>query len=108
MIMKFKQMFTAILVAVLLIACSSNTERTDESNDDTSDSSLRVVTSFTLLEDIVNEVGGDAVTVFNLVPTGTDPHEYDPLPEDMAETEQADLIFYNGLNLEGGDTGWLA
>ena len=61
---------------------------------------LNVVTTFTLLADLVEEIGG--------VPTGTDPHDYDPLPADLDATSDADLLFYNGLNLEGGEHGWLA
>lgn len=66
------------------------------------------MTSFTIIEDMVNEIGGDLVDVYNLVPTGTDPHEYEPLPDDTKAATDADVLFYNGLNLEGGDKGWFA
>src|SRR5699024_5400686 len=48
----------------------------------------------------------ESYETYNLVPIGTDPHEYVPLPEVMGETEDADILFYNGSNLEGGDSGW--
>src|SRR5699024_5862128 len=69
---------------------------------------LNVVTTFTLLADLVEEIGGEAVDVHNLAPTGTDPHEPDPLPAHLNATSAADLLFYNGLHFEGGEHGWLA
>ena len=41
-----------------------------------------------------------------MVPIGTAPHEYEPLPEDVKKATNADLLFYNGLNLEGEEDGW--
>ncbi|MGF3054961.1 metal ABC transporter solute-binding protein, Zn/Mn family [Microbacterium sp. YY-01] len=67
---------------------------------------LQVVTTFSILEDIVNEVGAEYVDVHSIVPLGTDPHEYQPLPNDVKATAEADLIVWNGLNMELGD-GWL-
>lgn len=107
--MRNKFFIVLIFTTLFLVACSPNNEKNDDITDDEVKSDqIEIVTTFTLLEDIVKEVGGDLVTVFNLVPTGTDPHEYDPLPEDMAKTEEADAIFYNGLNLEGDVNGWLS
>ncbi|WP_172372588.1 metal ABC transporter solute-binding protein, Zn/Mn family [Sporosarcina jiandibaonis] len=67
---------------------------------------LKVVTSFTIIADMAREIGGDLVEVYNLVPSGTDPHEYEPLPNDIKAATDADILFYNGLNLEGGENGW--
>ncbi|MBO1914699.1 zinc ABC transporter substrate-binding protein, partial [Microvirga sp. 3-52] len=64
------------------------------------------VTSFTIIADMARQIGGDYVEVYNLVPSGTDPHEYEPLPNDIKAATDADILFYNGLNLEGGEHGW--
>lgn len=94
--------FTTILLA-LLTGCGQN-KKSDSSADN--QSPLKVVTTFTIIEDIANEIGGDKIEVYNLVPTGAAPHEYEPLPTDMKKTSDADILFYNGLNLEGGKSGW--
>src|SRR5690625_3064805 len=93
---------------LILVACGGN-DQSFPSNDDSSGKNgdkLQVVSSFTIITDMVREVGGDKVDVHNLVPTGTDPHEYEPLPEDIKMATDADLLFYNGMNLEGGKDGW--
>lgn len=97
-----KAIILASFALVLLAACGGN-EASDGSN---SGDKLQVVSSFTIITDMVREVGGDKVEVHNLVPTGTDPHEYEPLPEDIKKSTDADILFYNGMNLEGGEDGW--
>ncbi|VEF49937.1 periplasmic solute binding protein [Bacillus freudenreichii] len=99
-----KRIFTAGLAVLLLAACGKNEDH--EGNASGKNNTLKVVTSFTIIEDLAREIGGDDVEIHNLVPTGTDPHEYEPLPEDIKKATDADILFYNGLNLEGGKKGW--
>lgn len=100
----FKYLLAPSAALMLLIGCGSNETTTDEASN--SDDKLQVVSSFTIIEDLAREIGGDDVSIHNLVPTGTDPHEYEPLPLDMKKATDADILFYNGLNLEGGEDGW--
>jgi len=93
------------MLLFVLAACGNNNDTADKDN---TDGALQVVTSFTILQDMVEQIGGDLVETHNLVPVGTDPHEYEPLPEDIKKATDADALFYNGLNLEGGDSGWFA
>lgn len=63
---------------------------------------IQVVATFSIIADMVEQVGGDLVEVTTLVPIGEDPHEHEVLPADMMAVEHADVILYNGLNLETG------
>ena len=65
------------------------------------DEPLRVVVSFSVLEDLVAQVGGKDVAVTSLVPMGGEPHDWEPRPYDIAELAEADLVVVNGLGLEG-------
>lgn len=118
----FKVMAMLLLAIFVLAACGGNddggsaedTETAEETNDgadasESSDDPLKVVTTFSILTDIVEQLAGDQnVEIHNLVPIGTDPHEYEPLPEDIKAATDADVLIYNGVNLEGGDHGWFA
>lgn len=62
---------------------------------------LRVVTTTGMIADVVREVGLDRVEVTALMGSGVDPHLYKPTRSDIAAIMGADLVFYNGLLLEG-------
>lgn len=100
----YKYIIVATVTMALLAACGQSKQKSNDTP--IADNRLKVVTTFTILQDIAREIGGDDVDIHNLVPTGTDPHEYEPRPEDMKKTTDADILFYNGLNLEGGKSVW--
>ncbi|MDR3241896.1 MAG: metal ABC transporter substrate-binding protein [Lactobacillaceae bacterium] len=79
--------------------------KTDQ-NQASAEQQLQVVTTNSILEDMVENIGGEDTTVYSIVKRGTDPHEYEPKPNDVAATQKADVIFHNGLNLETGGNGW--
>ena len=65
------------------------------------DRSFEIVTSFTILENLVSELGGSHVSVTNLVPRNSDAHIYSPKPSDSIAISNADLVIFNGLGFEG-------
>lgn len=96
---KINFIFILLFSGLMLVSCQ------DKSQDEKS-GKIKVISSFSILTDILQQIGKDSVEVHNLVPVGTDPHEYEPVPEDIKFASKADLFVYNGLNLEGGDNGW--
>jgi len=60
----------------------------------------RVVTTFTILADMAREVAGEAAEVESLIPAGAEVHGYEPSPRDIVKAQTADLVLWNGLNLE--------
>ena len=64
-------------------------------------SSITVVTSFSILEDLVDELGGEHVNVLNLVGRNSDAHMYQPKPSDAVAIANAELVVFNGLEFEG-------
>lgn len=62
---------------------------------------VEAVASFTVLADIVKNVGGDRVHVTSLVGPNGDPHSFEPTPKDSAALAHADVVFVSGLGLEG-------
>lgn len=60
----------------------------------------RVLTTFTVLEDMAQNVAGDYLEVESLTKPGAEIHEYEPTPSDIRKAHDADLVLDNGLNLE--------
>ena len=82
------------LFLVIVTACQVG-QRT---NSD--DNRLKVVATTTIVGDVVKQLGGDRIELSILLPTGTDPHGFQPAPRDLANISEADLIFANGAGLE--------
>lgn len=61
----------------------------------------KLVATINILADMASKVAGDAMDVQSLLPSGTDPHTYEPRPLDAALLAEADVIVTNGLHLEG-------
>lgn len=64
------------------------------------DEKFRVVTTSTIIQDMAQNVAGDAATVVSIAKAGADIHDYQPTPKDIVKTQSAQLILWNGMNLE--------
>jgi len=91
------------IIAVIMIVVSGCAKENEVAPS--SDKKIKVVATYSIVADMVENVVGDKGEVYSMVPIGTDPHMYDPLPNDTKKVSEADLVFYNGLNLETGK-GW--
>lgn len=103
MIKKWKNIVLVLgfLISIFMLGACSVDNSTKESNE-----KLKVVVTNSILSDITENIAGDKVELHSIVPIGKDPHEYEPLPEDVQKTSKADVIFYNGINLETGGNAW--
>lgn len=61
---------------------------------------LKVVTTFTIIQDMAQNIAGEHAIVESITKPGAEIHDYQPTPRDIVKTQSADLILWNGLNLE--------
>ncbi|MGY3777662.1 metal ABC transporter substrate-binding protein [Isobaculum melis] len=103
--MKKFSLMMVLMAGLFAVSACSNGEKT---TTDEADKKLQVVATNSIIGDMVENIAGDLVDLHNIVPVGTDPHEYEPLPEDIEKATTAQVVFYNGLNLETGGNGWFS
>lgn len=89
-----KRFLLLIVGSILLAACSTSPSPAVENGK------LNVVATTNIVADVVAQVGGDHVQVETLLPVGTDPHSFEPTPQDIAKVADADIVFANGAGLE--------
>jgi manganese/iron transport system substrate-binding protein len=61
---------------------------------------LRVITTFTIIQDMAQNVAGTAAIVESVTKSGAEIHDYSPTPLDVVKAQSADLVLWNGMNLE--------
>jgi len=61
---------------------------------------FRVVTTFTIIQDIAQNVAGNAAVVESITKPGAEIHDYQPTPQDIVRAQEANLVLWNGFNLE--------
>lgn len=87
-----KKIILILSLSFALISCKNETKQNDK---------LNVVTTTTMITDLLVNIGGDAINIQGLMGSGVDPHLYKASEGDVTKLANADLIFYNGLHLEG-------
>lgn len=99
--MKGKILFRLCLGMLLPLALLSCTQKESNLNTAKGDKP-RVVATSTVIANLAQEVAGDEIQLSGILKPGTDPHVYEPVPADSRVLEEANLILYNGYNLEPG------
>lgn len=77
-----------VLLVVALVSCTGG-------------AAPDILTTTTILADIARNVAGDRISVGSLLPTGADPHLYQPVPQDAAKVNQSKVLIVHGADYEG-------
>ncbi len=88
-----KQTILVFLFITLFTSCKSG--------DKNQDNKLKIVTTTSMITDLVRNIGGDSISVQGLMGSGVDPHLYKASEGDVSKLTNADVVFYSGLHLEG-------
>lgn len=85
----------AIIGGLFLLSGNSSDRNTENQTD-----KIIALSTFTIIADMVSEVGGDRVESISLTKPGAEIHGYEPTPGDLVGASKAEVIFENGMNLE--------
>lgn len=116
MLLNLRNFCSLMSMGLLLAACSPSEQKPSEPKpastasapvsgslkSETADGKQKftVVTTFTVIADIAQNVAGDAADVQSITKAGAEIHDYEPTPQDIAKVQNAQLILWNGMNLE--------
>lgn len=92
MIQLMKQLILLVLLSVSLVGCKDTRPK---------DGKFHIVTTTSMITDLVQNIGGDKVAVQGLMGAGVDPHLYKASEGDVSKLSNANMIIYSGLHLEG-------
>ena len=87
-----KKQLTVLVIITLFFSCK---------NEKQNNGKLNIVTTTTMITDLAKNIGGQHINLQGLMGSGVDPHLYKASEGDVTKLSQADIIFYNGLHLEG-------
>lgn len=88
-----------VAIPFVITACKPSGETSEGATSE--DSPYRVVATVGMITDVVGHVAGDYASVEGIIGEGVDPHLYKPTRSDVVKLDEADVVFYNGLLLEG-------
>lgn len=91
-----KKLFSALLVIPVIFIASCNSKTSDKK----SSGKIQAVSTITIIDDIVKNIGGDKVETFSICGVGVDPHVYKAKPNDPKLISESDIVFINGFGLE--------
>ena len=99
----FKIIMGMVLIVAMLAGCAKDpgAEGNGAATDSGEAAKLNVVATTTMLADLATVIGGDRVEVVGLMGPGIDPHLYQASAGDVSKMQEADVVIYNGLHLEG-------
>ncbi len=89
-----------MLQRLILILWASTCFIACEKPADTSGGRKRILTTFTIIQDMAQNVAGEAAVVESITKPGAEIHDYEPTPLDLVKAQDADLVLWNGLGLE--------
>ncbi len=88
-------LWLGMFLSLALMGCTPNSQPQGNTKP-------QVVATSTIIADLAEEIGGEEVQITGILKPGADPHVYEPVPADSRVLEKANLILYNGYNLEPG------
>ena len=94
-----KKNMIAILLAIFVLSMAITGCKKGQT-DKKENGKLKVTASFYTMYDFAKKIGGDKVEVVDMVPAGTEPHDWEPSTKDLIELEKSDVFIYNGAGME--------
>jgi manganese transport system substrate-binding protein len=95
-----KQLIIGLLGIVVAILAYSAFNNEPSVTAGPVDKKITALSTFTIIADMVAEVGGDKINSISLTKPGAEIHGYQPTPDDLVQASKADVMFENGMNLE--------
>lgn len=93
---RFYSFFLFLIFTLIVTGCNT----TNATTGDIAERQVQVVATTGMIADVVRNVGGERVSVIQMMGAGVDPHLYKASEGDVQRLQNADVIFYNGLHLE--------